>query len=79
LDKGVGNNWQNDEYNWNREIVVVTGGSDGIGALIVKLLMERGIKIAVLDIQEPKYTSKSQPAPIQLNYTFVRDADGGFG
>jgi len=57
LDKGVGNNWQNDEYNWNREIVVVTGGSDGIGALIVKLLMERGIKIAVLDIQEPKYTT----------------------
>lgn len=35
----------------------MTGGSDGIGANIVKLLAEKGIKIAILDIQEPKYTS----------------------
>jgi all-trans-retinol dehydrogenase (NAD+) len=58
LDSGVGNNWTNDTYNWNQEIVVVTGGSDGIGAMVVKFLAERGIKVAVLDIQEPKYTSK---------------------
>jgi 3-oxoacyl-ACP reductase-like protein len=55
LDEGVGNNWQNDAYNWNKEIVVVTGGSDGIGAKIVAMFAERGIKVVVLDIQEPKY------------------------
>lgn len=55
LDTGVSNNWTNDTYDWPKELVVVTGGSDGIGAEIVKLLAEHGIKVAVLDIQEPKY------------------------
>jgi len=55
LDDGVGNNWKNDRYNWSREIVVVTGGSDGIGAKIVAMLATKGIKTVVLDIQEPKY------------------------
>ena len=51
LDNGVLNNWKKDDYTWSREIVVVTGGSDGIGMLVVKLLAERGIKVAVLDVQ----------------------------
>jgi len=63
LDEGVGNNWQNDAYNWNKEIVVVTGGSDGIGAKIVAMFAERGIKVVVLDIQEPKYI-----APPNVHY-----------
>lgn len=49
------NNWTNDTYDWNKEIVVVTGGSDGIGAIVVKLLAERGIKVVVLDVQELQY------------------------
>jgi histidinol-phosphate/aromatic aminotransferase/cobyric acid decarboxylase-like protein len=56
LDKGVSNNWVSDTYNWSKEIVVVTGGSDGIGMKVVMLLAERGIKVVVLDIQPPKYT-----------------------
>ena len=36
-------------------MVVITGGSDGIGAAIVRLLAERGIKVAVLDIQPLQY------------------------
>jgi all-trans-retinol dehydrogenase (NAD+) len=31
---------------------VVTGGCSGIGELVVKRLIGRGIKVAVLDIQE---------------------------
>src|SRR5438876_3796791 len=50
LNWGVMNNWQNDEYDWTKEIVVITGGSGGIGGIIVKLLGERGIKVAVLDV-----------------------------
>ena len=51
LDHGALNNWTKDDYTWSREIVVVTGGSDGIGMLVVKLLAERGIKVFVLDVQ----------------------------
>ncbi|KAF2711493.1 NAD(P)-binding protein [Pleomassaria siparia CBS 279.74] len=55
LDAAVTNNWSNDTYDWSKEIVVVTGGADGIGKIVVKLLAERGIKVAVLDVQELTY------------------------
>ncbi|KAL1384736.1 hypothetical protein HDK64DRAFT_316378 [Phyllosticta capitalensis] len=55
LSKGVSNNWTNDTYDWNKEIVVVTGGSDGIGKHIVLFLAEKGIKVAVFDIQPMTY------------------------
>jgi NAD(P)-dependent dehydrogenase (short-subunit alcohol dehydrogenase family) len=36
---------------WDSEIAVVTGGSSGIGAEIVKCLVRKGVQVAVLDIQ----------------------------
>lgn len=66
LNKGMMNNWKNDVYDWKKEIVVVTGGSDGIGAKIVNLLAERGIKVVVLDIQPPKYISRFYPSLSRL-------------
>lgn len=48
----VVNNWQDDQYDWRgREIVLITGGSGGIGGHVVKFLSEKGIKVVVLDIQ----------------------------
>lgn len=48
-------NWQirpaKDKWVWDSEVAVVTGGSNGIGAEIVKCLMRKGVKVAVLDIQ----------------------------
>ncbi|SPO01993.1 related to a retinal short-chain dehydrogenase/reductase [Cephalotrichum gorgonifer] len=40
---------------WNapKEIVVVTGGSSGIGAKIVQMLESRGLKIIILDVNPP--------------------------
>lgn len=38
-------------WNWHEEVAVITGGCSGIGELIVKKLINRGIKVAVLDIQ----------------------------
>ncbi|OAL01302.1 NAD(P)-binding protein [Phaeosphaeriaceae sp. SRC1lsM3a] len=55
LDDAVTNNWNNDTYVWSQEVVVVTGGSDGIGKIVVQLFAERGIKVAVLDVQELTY------------------------
>ncbi len=51
LDRRMANNWTDDTYRWDKEIVVITGGSDGIGAIVVRLLSEQGVKVAVLDIQ----------------------------
>lgn len=37
-------------WNWSKEVAVVTGGSSGIGAGIVKELAKKGVKVAVLDM-----------------------------
>jgi len=59
LNSGVTNNWSSDAYVWSREVVVVTGGSDGIGKIVVQLLAEKGIKVAVLDVQDLTYEAPS--------------------
>jgi short-subunit dehydrogenase len=66
LDAAVSNNWTNDTYDWSKEVVVVTGGSDGIGKIVVQLLAERNIKVAVLDVQELTYE-----APPSVKYFHV--------
>lgn len=47
-------------YDWSKELVVVTGGSEGIGAVVVRLLAERMIRVVVLDVQDLKYEGRSQ-------------------
>ncbi|KAL5420215.1 hypothetical protein PMIN06_000210 [Paraphaeosphaeria minitans] len=45
----------NDEqkrWQWNEEVAVVTGGCSGIGMLTAKRLLLRGVKVAILDIQQ---------------------------
>lgn len=59
LSNATINNWKNDTYVWSNEIVVVTGGSDGIGKVVVHLLAEKGIKVAVLDVQDLTYEGMS--------------------
>ncbi|KAL8642728.1 MAG: hypothetical protein Q9228_000613 [Teloschistes exilis] len=45
------NNWTSSKYEWSKELVVVTGGSGGIGKSIALLLAEKGATIAILDVQ----------------------------
>lgn len=49
------NNYVTDgTWDWTQEIVVVTGGSSGIGWNITSRLAARGVKVIVLDIVEPQ-------------------------
>ncbi|KAE8141622.1 hypothetical protein BDV38DRAFT_296285 [Aspergillus pseudotamarii] len=53
LDRRSVNNGLKDHYDWNREVIVLTGGSGGIGRRVAQLLGDRGIKVAILDIAPP--------------------------
>lgn len=55
LNRRALNNKVADQYDWIKEIVVVTGGSDGIGKQVVLMLAEKGVKVAVLDVQPLTY------------------------
>jgi hypothetical protein len=55
LTRRANNNWvSNSNWEWSKEIAVVTGGSSGIGELVVKDLAGRGIKAVALDVNPPK-------------------------
>lgn len=64
LSEKVRNNWTDDKYDWTKEIVLITGGSAGIGACIVRFLDELGITVVVLDVQPVTYTvCRFSPSP----------------
>ncbi|KAH7276241.1 hypothetical protein B0J15DRAFT_558461, partial [Fusarium solani] len=49
------NNYLTDKsWDWKREVVVVTGGSSGIGATIVAKLARRNVKVIILDLNGPQ-------------------------
>ncbi|KOS37977.1 hypothetical protein ACN38_g11224 [Penicillium nordicum] len=55
LSRRALNNGVSATFDWEKEIVLVTGGSDGIGAATVQKLAERGTTIIVLDIRPLTY------------------------
>jgi all-trans-retinol dehydrogenase (NAD+) len=55
LNFWASNNWRTQvqkDWNWHKEIAVVTGGCSGIGNALVLGLVQKGVKVAVLDIQD---------------------------
>ncbi|KAJ5207752.1 hypothetical protein N7449_002131 [Penicillium cf. viridicatum] len=48
------NNFCRDSYDWRKEVVLVTGGSGGLGDLLVRKLAKLCIKVISLDITPPK-------------------------
>jgi len=55
LNRRALSNGVSDKYDWSKEVVVVTGGSDGIGKAVVQLLAASKVKVAVLDVQSLTY------------------------
>lgn len=54
LSQAVLNNFKSDKYVWSQEVVLVTGGSGGLGDLLVRKLAAKGIKVISLDVMPPK-------------------------
>jgi all-trans-retinol dehydrogenase (NAD+) len=61
------NNWTTDTYDWDKEIVLITGGAGGIGGNVVKLLAEKGTKIVVMDVIPMTFEARMFPplTPLQ--------------
>ncbi|QIW97721.1 hypothetical protein AMS68_003239 [Peltaster fructicola] len=52
IDQSLADGYPRD-CDWEKEVIVVTGGSNGLGKLIVEMFAMRGNTVAVLDIQMP--------------------------
>lgn len=50
LSRKALNNGVSDTYDWSQEIVVVTGGSGGIGAATAQKFATKGSKVVVIDV-----------------------------
>jgi len=68
--------WRPDRPNWSKDVVVITGGSAGMGKGVVEILSHnKRAKIAVLDLAEPTYAPAPPGAPpILFIKTDVSDA-----
>lgn len=78
LDKQFANNWVSDKtWNWDEEIVVVTGGSDGIGASISKQLIARNprTRIVIVDYAPLKWQPKQEEAHVSYYQCDLSDSN----
>jgi len=48
------NGWKTTKTDWDDEVVVVTGGSGGVGGLLAETLAFRNVTVIVLDIEPPR-------------------------
>ncbi|KAI9038615.1 NAD(P)-binding protein [Aspergillus affinis] len=70
---GLNNNVKDNTWDWSREIVVVTGGSGGIGAKIVSSLANRNITVIILDVVEPHESQARNVFFYNVDITNVED------
>ncbi|KAH8812175.1 putative short-chain dehydrogenase/reductase 2 [Xylogone sp. PMI_703] len=70
VNKRALNNYASDpSWDWQKEIVLVTGGASGIGELMARQFASRGIKVIVLDVNPPRSSLPSNVAFYQADIT----------
>lgn len=70
-ERALNNAIRDPTWDWKKEIVLVTGGSNGIGEQIVRKFAERDITLVILDITAPKksFLTKSNIHFYNVNVT----------
>ena len=48
------------KLDWEREVVVITGGASGLGKVIAEMYGMRGVSVAVLDVRVPEEKERSE-------------------
>lgn len=61
LSRRALNNGVTDSFDWHKEIILITGGSNGIGAAAAQKLATKGTKVVVLDILPLTYDAREIP------------------
>ena len=46
------------EVDWDEEVVVITGGANGLGKILAEMYGMRGASVAVLDVKKPEKESE---------------------
>lgn len=68
------NNYVSDRsWDWGREVVIVTGGSSGIGAEIVRQLSDQSIKVVILDVAPPQSPMAKNTRFYKIDVTSVQE------
>lgn len=49
------NSWQSDSWQGDKELVLVTGGTGGIGRQVMEDLAAAGARVVIVDIKEPEF------------------------
>ncbi|KAH7127476.1 hypothetical protein EDB81DRAFT_600489, partial [Dactylonectria macrodidyma] len=60
-------------WDWSKEIVLVTGGSSGIGELVVRKLAEQEIKVVSVDLHPPTTSFPPNVSFFELDVTVPED------
>ncbi|KAF9872688.1 short-chain dehydrogenase reductase [Colletotrichum karsti] len=72
LGAAVLNNFTWDNYDWRRELVLVTGGSGDLGDMLVRKLAKNCIKVISLDVVPPRSPLPSNAYFYQADITSSR-------
>ncbi|KAJ9614479.1 hypothetical protein H2200_002616 [Cladophialophora chaetospira] len=63
------------KVNWEDEVVVITGGAQGLGRTLAEMIMRKGGKVAVLDVLEPDESAREEMERWDLVWERVDVAD----
>jgi all-trans-retinol dehydrogenase (NAD+) len=71
LSRKALNNGVTAQFDWEHEIIVVTGGSGGIGAVAAQKLASRGSTVVILDVIPLTFTKRRFAVVVTLVCRFV--------